>query len=55
MTTSQLQAEQHQLSDDTAISIQNVTISYGSYEAVKNVYCDQISFTVILLTKLTRV
>ena len=40
MTTSQLQAEQHQLSDDTAISIQNVTISYGSYEAVKNVYCD---------------
>ena len=25
---------------DTAISIQNVTISYGSYEAVKNVYCD---------------
>ena len=40
MTTSQLQTEQHQVSDDTAISIQNVTISYGSYEAVKNVYCD---------------
>ncbi|QNJ16882.1 ABC-type phosphate transport system ATPase component [Synechococcus sp. A18-40] len=40
MTTSQPQTEQHQVSDDTAISIQNVTISYGSYEAVKNVYCD---------------
>ena len=40
MTISQLQTEQHQVSDDTAISIQNVTISYGSYEAVKNVYCD---------------
>ena len=40
MTTSQLHTEQQQVSEDTAISIQNVTISYGSYEAVKNVYCD---------------
>ena len=25
---------------DTCISLQNVTIKYGSYEAVKNIYCD---------------
>lgn len=25
---------------DTTLSLQNVTISYGSFEAVKNVYCD---------------
>ena len=30
----------HQVSENTCISIQNATISYGSYEAVKNVYCD---------------
>ena len=29
-----------EISADTCISIQNATISYGSYEAVKNVYCD---------------
>jgi phosphate transport system ATP-binding protein len=29
-----------QVSDDTCISLQNVTISYGSYEAVRNVFCD---------------
>jgi len=29
-----------QVSDDTCISLQNVTISYGSYEAVRNVYCE---------------
>jgi len=29
-----------QVSEDTCISLQNVTISYGSYEAVRNVYCD---------------
>ena len=40
MTASSPQAEQHQVAGDTAISIQNVTISYGSYEAVKNVFCD---------------
>ncbi len=28
------------VSENTCISIQNATISYGSYEAVKNVYCD---------------
>ena len=28
------------ISENTCISIQNATISYGSYEAVKNVYCD---------------
>tara|TARA_B000000565_G_scaffold243395_1_gene209620 strand:+ start:516 stop:1331 length:816 start_codon:yes stop_codon:yes gene_type:complete len=28
------------ISTDTCISIQNATISYGNYEAVKNVYCD---------------
>ena len=39
MTTSQFHTEQ-QLSEDTCISIQNVTISYGSFEAVKNVFCD---------------
>ena len=27
-------------SEDICLSIQNATISYGSYEAVKNVYCD---------------
>ncbi|WP_114993095.1 phosphate ABC transporter ATP-binding protein PstB [Synechococcus sp. UW179A] len=27
-------------STDICLSIQNTTISYGSYEAVKNVYCD---------------
>ena len=27
-------------SQDICLSIQNTTISYGSYEAVKNVYCD---------------
>ena len=27
-------------SKDICLSIQNTTISYGSYEAVKNVYCD---------------
>ena len=40
MTTSQHHTEQQQVSEDTCISIQNVTISYGSYEAVKNVYGD---------------
>ncbi|QBE69077.1 Phosphate transport ATP-binding protein PstB [Synechococcus sp. WH 8101] len=29
-----------QVSEDTCISLQNVTISYGSYEAVRNVFCD---------------
>lgn len=29
-----------QVSGDTCISLQNVTISYGSYEAVRNVYCE---------------
>ncbi|TCD57215.1 phosphate ABC transporter ATP-binding protein PstB [Synechococcus sp. BS55D] len=29
-----------QVSEDTCISLQNVTISYGSYEAVRNVYCE---------------
>ncbi|MEC7247845.1 ABC-type phosphate transport system ATPase component [Synechococcus sp. A18-25c] len=28
------------ISTETCISIQNATISYGNYEAVKNVYCD---------------
>ena len=28
------------ISENTCISIQNATISYGSYDAVKNVYCD---------------
>ena len=27
-------------STDTALSLQNVTISYGNFEAVKNVFCD---------------
>ena len=27
-------------SADTALSLQNVTISYGNFEAVKNVFCD---------------
>ena len=35
--TSTLHSE---VSADTCISIQNATISYGVYEAVKNVYCD---------------
>ena len=29
-----------QVSEDTCISLQNVTISYGSYEAVRNVFCE---------------
>ena len=29
-----------EISAETCLSIQNTTISYGSYEAVKNVYCD---------------
>lgn len=29
-----------QVSEDTCISLQNVTISYGNYEAVRNVYCE---------------
>jgi len=29
-----------QVSPNTCISIQNATISYGSFEAVRNVYCD---------------
>jgi len=33
-------ANSQQVSDDTCISLQNVTISYGSYEAVRNVYCE---------------
>ena len=32
--------KQEKISDETCISIQNVTISYGSYEAVRNVYCN---------------
>jgi phosphate transport system ATP-binding protein len=40
MSVTPLQTEQQQVSEDTAISIQNVTISYGNYEAVKNVFCD---------------
>ena len=35
MSVTPLQTEQQQVSEDTAISIQNVTISYGNYEAVK--------------------
>ena len=38
--TSSTPSQQLQVSDNLAISIQNVTISYGSYQAVKNVYCD---------------
>jgi phosphate transport system ATP-binding protein len=30
----------HTPSSDTCLSIQNVTISYGSFEAVRNVYLD---------------
>ena len=33
-------APSSEVSADTCISIQNATISYGAYEAVKNVYCD---------------
>ena len=33
-------APRSEVSADTCISIQNATISYGSYEAIKNVYCD---------------
>ena len=40
MTTSQFHTEQQQVSEETCISIQNVTISYGSNEAVRNVFCD---------------
>ena len=40
MTASAPQTNQPQVSEETAISLQNVTISYGSFEAVRNVYCD---------------
>ena len=39
MTTS-YQTEHQTVSQETAISIQNVTISYGNADAVKNVYCN---------------
>lgn len=40
MTNSSLKTEHSQVLENIAISLQNVTISYGSYEAVKNVFCD---------------
>ena len=39
MTASQI-SSQDQVSTDACISIQNVTISYGAYVAVRNVFCD---------------
>ena len=38
-----------QLPKDISISIQNVTISYGSYDAVRNIYCDIPKGTVTAL------
>ena len=38
MTSSRTSGQE--VSTDTCISIQNATISYGNYEAVRNVYCD---------------
>jgi phosphate transport system ATP-binding protein len=40
MTASSLSASSVTMPPDTCISIQNATISYGSFEAVRNVYCD---------------
>ena len=40
MTNSPPKTETPEILGDIAISLQNVTISYGSYEAVKNVFCD---------------
>ena len=40
MTNSPPKTEHPEILADIAISLQNVTISYGSYEAVKNVFCD---------------
>lgn len=38
MTSSRTSGQE--VSTDTCISIQNATISYGNYEAVRNVYCN---------------
>ena len=40
MTATTQQTEQHQQTIETAISLQNVTISYGQNEAVRNVFCE---------------
>ena len=40
MTTTPQAKEPDLKSTDTALSLQNVTISYGNFEAVKNVYCE---------------
>ena len=40
MTLSTNQTEEIQVSGETALSVQNATISYGSNEAVKSVFCD---------------
>ena len=40
MTTLQQPQATESHNTDVALSLQNVTISYGSFEAVKNVYCE---------------
>lgn len=40
MTLSTNQTEEIELSSEPVLSLQNATISYGSNEAVKNVFCD---------------
>ena len=40
MTLSTSQTEEIELSSEPVLSLQNATISYGSNEAVKNVFCD---------------
>ena len=40
MTLSSPQVAHTEASSDASLSIQNATISYGSNEAVKNVFCD---------------
>ena len=40
MTNAPVKTQANAMSEDTAISIQNVTISYGNYQAVRNVFCD---------------
>ena len=40
MTTLQQPQATESHNTDVALSLQNVTISYGNFEAVKNVYCE---------------
>ena len=40
MTTLQQPQATESYNTDIALALQNVTISYGNFEAVKNVYCE---------------